>query len=191
MSTPATCAICRQPLTGRRTHWSVSGRHFTLCPECAARPMAERQAALAPELRAAGREARAAAETARRQEQARRLRTDVPEHELEERLLHAFLDLITERRIKGRAEFAITIANLSQLLAERTGLNVHPRMVQQFVLDLQAGGIITIGGGGIGTPNRYATREDEMGTAAFWDQVDAFLMVYKLPGRLSLLELPG
>ena len=44
-----------------------------------------------------------------------------------------------------------------------------------------------MGGGGIGYPNTYDTREREMGESAFWDQVDAFLLVWKHPSRRSIV----
>ena len=112
--------------------------------------------------------------------------------DLEARLLHAFIDLIEERKAAGRRELVATHETIAQWLSDRTGLNVTPRHVQYLTLALRDGQIIDIGGGGIGRPNTYDTREAQMGTDAFWDQVEAFLMVWRMPGRESLRKAdPG
>jgi len=72
-------------------------------------------------------------------------------------------------------------------LCSRTRLQVTPQHVQALTLALRDGLIISVGGYGIGRPNSYDTRESEMGIDAFWDQVDAFLLVWRLPGRLKLM----
>lgn len=110
---------------------------------------------------------------------------------LEETLLHAFLDVINERKARGKLELVVTYENLAAYLAERTGLAVSPRHVQALVRAMAEGGLITVGGAGPGHPNRYDTREAEMGVDAFWDQVEAFLMVWKVPNRENLLEKPA
>lgn len=96
-------------------------------------------------------------------------------------ILHAFLDLIGERKARGRLELAATHATIAQWLSERTQLAIRPSHVASLTLALQQAGIIAIGGMGIGRPNTYDTREQELGIDQFWNQVDAFLMVYKLP----------
>lgn len=107
--------------------------------------------------------------------------------ELEAILLHAFIDLIQERKAAGRRELAATHETIAHWLSDRTGLPVTPRHVQYLTLALRDGLIIDVGGGGIGRPNTYDTREAAMGTEAFWDQVDAFLLVWRMPNRHSLL----
>lgn len=96
-------------------------------------------------------------------------------------VLHAFLDLINERKARGRVELVATHATIAQWLSERTRLPLRPSHVASLTLALQEAGIITIGGMGIGMPNTYDTREQEMGIDQFWNQVDAFLLVYRLP----------
>jgi len=112
--------------------------------------------------------------------------------DLEALLLHAFIDLIQERKAAGRRELVATHETIARWLSDRTGLAVTPRHVQYLTLALRDGQIIDVGGGGIGRPNTYDTREAAMGTEAFWDQVDAFLMVWRMPGRESLRKAdPG
>lgn len=118
-----------------------------------------------------------------------RYRTDIPEEQLESILLHAFIDLIEERKARGKRELAATMETIATWLSERTTLRVTPRHVQYLTLALRDGLIIDVGGGGIGRPNTYDTREAEMGIDAFWDQVDAFLMVWRMPNRMTLLEI--
>ncbi len=72
-------------------------------------------------------------------------------------------------------------------LSNRTRLPVTPQHVQGLTLALRDGLIISVGGAGIGRPNSYDTREAEMGIDAFWDQVDAFLLVWRMPGRQKLI----
>lgn len=109
--------------------------------------------------------------------------------DLEALLLHAFIDLIQERKAAGRRELVATHETIAQWLSDRTGLAVTPRHVQYLTLALRDGQIIDVGGGGIGRPNTYDTREAAMGTEAFWDQVEAFLTVWRMPGRESLRRL--
>lgn len=119
-------------------------------------------------------------------------RTDITEDQIESILLHAFIDLIQERKARGRRELAATHETIAQWLADRTTLRVTKQHVQYLTLALRDGLIIDVGGGGIGRPNTYDTREQEMGLEAFWDQVDAFLMVWRMPNRKTLLEIdPG
>lgn len=121
-----------------------------------------------------------------------RYRTDIKEDQIESILLHAFLDLINERKARGKRELVATHDTIAQWLSDRTTLRVTRQHVQYLTLALRDGLIIDVGGGGIGRPNTYDTREQEMGLDAFWDQVDAFLMVWKMPNRRSLLEIdPG
>lgn len=190
MSATPACAMCRIPLTGARLAWEYKGRTFALCPLCAELPLAERMAALRPALRELDR-AEERAQAAARAAGGPRYRTDIPEERLEEILLHAFLDLIQERKLAGKAGLAATMPNIAAWLSERTGLQVRAAHVKALTLALRDGGLIAVGGGGIGRPNFYDTRESEMGLDPFWDQVEAFLAVYRLPGRRALLELPG
>lgn len=103
-----------------------------------------------------------------------------------ERVVLAFIDLINERKAAGRIELAATMNTIAQWLADRTGLPVRPHHVQALTQVLREAGIITVGGGGIGLPNTYDTTESAMGPEAFWDQLDALLLVWRLPGRKSL-----
>ncbi|HLO04265.1 MAG TPA: hypothetical protein VK191_14225 [Symbiobacteriaceae bacterium] len=109
------------------------------------------------------------------------------ENRLESLLLHAFLDLIAERKARGRVELVATMETIATWLSDRTGLAVQPRHVQYLTLALRDGGIIATGGGGIGRPNSYDTTESTMGMDAFWDQVDAFLLVWRMPNRHTLI----
>lgn len=186
----AQCDMCRIPLAGGATAWEYRARRFSLCPLCAALPMADRLAALRPALRELDRAAEAAA-AADRAAAGPRYRTDIPEERLEEILLHAFLDLVQERKLAGKQGLAATMENIAVWLTERTGLAVRGAHVQALTLAMRDGGLLSVGGGGIGRPNFYDTREEEMGLDQFWDQVEAFLAVYRLPGRRSLLEITG
>lgn len=103
-----------------------------------------------------------------------------------EQLVMAFIELIHERKLAGKRELAATMATVAQWLAERTGLPVQPAHVQTLTQAMREGGLITVGGGGIGYPNTYDTCEESMGERAFWDQVDAFLAVWKHPSRKKL-----
>lgn len=103
-----------------------------------------------------------------------------------ERLVMAFIELIHERKLAGKRELAATMATVAQWLSERTGLPVRPAHVQSLTQAMREGGLITVGGGGIGFPNTYDTCEESMGEQAFWDQVDAFLMVWRHPARKRL-----
>ncbi len=51
---------------------------------------------------------------------------------------------------------------------------------------MEQAGLLTIGGGGIGYPNTYDTTEGAMGPDAFWNQVDAFLLVWRHPSSRAL-----
>jgi hypothetical protein len=103
-----------------------------------------------------------------------------------ELLVMAFLDLIAERRLAGRAELAATQETIAQWISERTSLSVTARHVQELVKVLAQANLIEIGGAGIGKPNTYTTREDQMGSELFWTQVDALLLVWKHPARKAL-----
>lgn len=115
-------------------------------------------------------------------------RASIREERVESVLLHAFLDLIAERKAAGRQELVATMETMATWLSDRTQLPVRPAHVQAMTLALRDGLIISVGGFGIGQPNSYDTREKEMGLEAFWDQVDAFLIVWRLPNRKALLE---
>jgi hypothetical protein len=115
-------------------------------------------------------------------------RASIREEQVESVLLHAFLDLIAERKAAGRQELVATMETMATWLSDRTQLPVRPAHVQAMTLALRDGLIIDVGGFGIGRPNSYDTREKEMGLEAFWDQVDAFLIVWRLPNRKALLE---
>lgn len=110
------------------------------------------------------------------------------ENDIEAAMVHAFLDLIQERKAAGRVELVATMETIATWMSDRTRLPVTPAHVQYLTLALRDGNIISVGGFGIGQPNSYDTREKEMGLDAFWDQVDAFLMVWRLPGRVRLLK---
>ncbi|HLN64632.1 MAG TPA: hypothetical protein VK464_24165 [Symbiobacteriaceae bacterium] len=120
---------------------------------------------------------------------AARCRSDIRAEQIEPLLVHAFLDLIAERKAAGKRELAATMETIATWLSDRTRLPVKPLHVQYLTLALRDGHIITVGGGGIGRPNTYDTTEKTMGLDAFWDQVDAFLMAWRLPNRMVLLQL--
>lgn len=103
-----------------------------------------------------------------------------------EQLVLAFIDLINERKTAGRVELAATMQTIATWLSERTGLEVLPSHVQTLTTTLREAGLITVGGGGIGYPNTYDTTEKSMGADAFWNQVDALLLVWQHPSRKSL-----
>lgn len=100
-----------------------------------------------------------------------------------EALVMAFIDLIHERKLAGKRELAATLETIAHWLAERTSLPVRPPHVQSLAKAMREGGLITVGGGGIGLPNTYDTTEAAMGEQAFWQQVDAFLAVWRHPSR--------
>ncbi|HYG60183.1 MAG TPA: hypothetical protein VD902_19115 [Symbiobacteriaceae bacterium] len=175
------CSICHTAIAGPKTLWEYKGVALWLCAGCAALPLDERHKRLSPRLKQIDQEAkqRAAGQV--------KYRTDIREEQLEELLVHAFLDLIGERKAKGRPDLAATQETIAIWLSDRTRLKVTAQHVQYMTLALRDGLIISVGGGGIGRPNSYDTREREMGLDAFWDQVDAFLLVWRIPGRTSLL----
>jgi hypothetical protein len=179
----AACAACGAALVGRKTLWEYKGKSLWLCGSCAALPLEQRYAKLKSVIRAIDQEAKeqAAAQV--------RYRTDIREEQIEPLLVHAFLDLIQERKAAGKQELAATMDTISVWLSDRTRLPVKPLHVQYLTLALRDGLIISVGGGGIGRPNTYDTREAEMGLDAFWDQVDAFLTVWRMPNRMTLLAL--
>lgn len=109
------------------------------------------------------------------------------EQEVTEAVVMAFLELINERKLAGKRVLAATMATIAGWLSERTGLAVTSAHVQTLTTAMREGGLITVGGGGIGYPNTYDTREKEMGESAFWGQVDAFLLVWKHPSRKAML----
>lgn len=103
-----------------------------------------------------------------------------------EKLVLGFIELIEERKAAGRIELAATMETIATWLSERTGLRLRAPHIQTLTTMLRESGIITVGGGGIGFPNTYDTCEKSMGTQAFWDQVDALLLVWRHPSRKSL-----
>lgn len=103
-----------------------------------------------------------------------------------ERLVLAFIDLINERKLAGRTELAATHQTIATWLGERTGLALQPRHIAILANTMAEAGLVTIGGGGIGYPNTYDTTEARMGADAFWNQVDAFLLVWQHPSRNTM-----
>ena len=79
----------------------------------------------------------------------------------------AFIDLIHERKLAGKPVLAATHKTIARWLSERTGLRIIPRHVQVLTQVMEQANLITIGGGGIGLPNTYASREDAMGPNNF------------------------
>lgn len=110
------------------------------------------------------------------------------EDQVTEALVLSFIELIHERKLAGKRELAATMETIASWLSERTGLDVQPAHIQSMTKAMSEGNLITVGGGGIGYPNTYDTREKEMGEEAFWNQVDAFLLVWKHPSRKRLLK---
>lgn len=103
-----------------------------------------------------------------------------------ETLVLTFIELINERKLAGKQVLAATMATIAEWLSERTGLDLTPAHIQSLTKAMREGGLITVGGGGIGYPNTYDTCEKDMGSEAFWNQVDAFLMVWRHPSRKSI-----
>jgi hypothetical protein len=184
LSAGLTCEACRAPLEGKKTLWEYNGAALWLCGSCASLPMPQRFAKLATKLRAIDQAAKELAKAPPIP-----VRTDIAPAQLEELVLHAFLDLIAERKAAGRLELVATMDTIATWLSTRTTLPIKPTHVQSMTLALRDGLIIAVGGGGIGRPNSYDTREKELGIDGFWDQVDAFLQVWRLPNRLLLLQL--
>jgi ribosome-binding protein aMBF1 (putative translation factor) len=177
------CAACGAALTGRKTLMDYKGESLWLCERCSSLAMERRYELLKPRLKAIDQQVR------EREAAKVRYRSDIPESQLEPLLVHAFLDLIEERKAAGRRELAATMETIATWLSDRTRLPVKPLHVQYLTLALRDGHIITVGGGGIGRPNTYDTTEAAMGLDGFWDQVDAFLLVWRMPNRMSLLQL--
>lgn len=163
--------------------WEYKSVPLWLCKVCASLPLTQRYDALKPVIHQIDREEKERAVSRVR------YRTDIQEEQIEPLLLHAFLDLIQERKAAGRQELVATMETIATWLSDRTTLPVKAQHVQYLTLALRDGLIISVGGGGIGRPNSYDTREAEMGLDAFWDQVDAFLMVWRLPNRKALLQI--
>jgi hypothetical protein len=178
-----TCAACGAKLQGKKSLFEYKGAPLWLCLRCSALPLSERFDRLKPLLREIDRseKERAAARI--------RYREDIREEQIEPLVLHAFIDLIQERKAAGKKELAATMETIAVWLSERTTLPIKASHVQAMTLALRDGLIISVGGGGIGRPNTYDTREQEMGIDAFWDQVDAFLQVWRLPNRMQLLQV--
>jgi hypothetical protein len=178
------CAACGAELQGRKSLFEYKGVPLWLCGRCAALPLSQRFDMLKPLIRTIDREAKERAAAAARVA----YREDITEEQIEPLLLHAFLDLIQERKAAGKRELVATMETIATWLSERTTLPVKAQHVQYLTLALRDGLIIDVGGGGIGRPNSYDTTEAKMGIEAFWDQVDAFLIVWKMPNRKALLE---
>ncbi|HEY3367840.1 MAG TPA: hypothetical protein VGK74_22505 [Symbiobacteriaceae bacterium] len=176
------CKACGKDLT-RKVLWEYKGVPVWLCPDCAALPLNRRYDLLKTVIREIdqGEKDRAAAQI--------RYRTDILEEQVEPLILHAFLDLIQERKAAGKRELVATHETIALWLADRTTLPIRATHVQALTLALRDGLIIAVGGGGIGRPNTYDTRENDMGIDAFWDQVDAFLAVWRVPNRKTLLQI--
>lgn len=176
------CDACGAKLQ-KKVLWQYKGADLWLCPTCAALPLDQRYRLLKPIIREIDQAEKAQAEAAIR------YRTDIREEQVEPLVLHSFIDLIQERKAAGKRELVATHETIAQWLADRTTLPIKASHVQALTLALRDGLIIDVGGGGIGRPNTYDTREAEMGIDAFWDQVDAFLTVWRLPNRKALLEI--
>src|SRR5690606_31801650 len=86
--------------------------------------------------------------------------------EVTERLVLGFIELIHERKLAGKRELAATMETIASWLSERTGLPISAAHIQSLTTAMREGGLITVGGGGIGYPNTYDTREREMGESA-------------------------
>lgn len=110
----------------------------------------------------------------------------VSEERVTEALVMAFIELVHERKLAGKHELAATMATIAGWISERTGLPVTVNHIASLVAAMREAGLITIGGYGIGLPNTYDTCEDAMGEEAFWNQVDAFLMVWQHPSRRAI-----
>lgn len=154
-----------------------------LCGACGSLPLADRYKRLKSLIREIDRQEKEQAEARIR------YREDIREEQIEPLILHAFLDLIQERKAAGKRELVATMETIATWLSDRTTLPVKPQHVQALTLALRDALIISVGGGGIGKPNSYDTCEAQMGLEAFWDQVDSFLMVWHLPNRKSLLRI--
>lgn len=178
------CVGCGSEIVGRKTLWEYKGESLWLCGTCAALPMEKRHALLGKVIRRIDQEVRE-----REAAPPVKYREDIREDQLESLLVMAFLDLIAERKAAGKLELVATMETIAAWLSDRTRLPVKAQHVQYLTLALRDGLIISVGGGGIGRPNSYDTREKEMGLDAFWDQVDAFLLVWKMPNRMSLLQV--
>ncbi len=103
-----------------------------------------------------------------------------------ETLVMAFIELIHERKLAGKRELSATMATIADWISERTGLSVAVNHIATLVTAMREAGLITVGGHGIGLPNTYDTCEDAMGEEAFWNQVDAFLLVWRHPSRRAI-----
>lgn len=103
-----------------------------------------------------------------------------------ETLVMSFLDLIAERKLAGKPGLAATMTTIANWLTERTKLPLEERHIAILVAALAEAGIISVGGQGIGKPNVYTTREEEMGPTQFWNQVDALLHIWRHPSRKTL-----
>ena len=110
----------------------------------------------------------------------------ITEEKVSQAMVQAFIDLIEERKLAGKRELAATMETISGWLAERTRLSISPRHVQILVAAMREANLITVGGGGIGRPNTYDTTEAAMGPEQYWNQVDAFLLVWQHPGRKAI-----
>lgn len=185
MPTASRCTACGIALPSSPVVWAYRGHSIPLCPLCAELSEAQRREACRAVVRQIDREADLAAAQAAVPRLERR--SDIPEEQVEELLVTAFLDLIQERKLAGKDGLTATLASIAIWLRERTSLRVETAHVQTLALAMRDAGLLLVGGGGIGLPNQYDTRESEMGLDAFWDQVDAFLMVYRHPSRQALL----
>lgn len=111
--------------------------------------------------------------------------------EVTETVVLAFIELVHERKLAGRDCLAATAETIAEWLSDRTGLAIAARHILQLTKAMREAGLITVGGGGIGYPNTYDTREEEMGEESFWNQVDAFLLVWRHPARKAMQQTAG
>ena len=98
-----------------------------------------------------------------------------------EALVMSLIEFIQEQKSKGYRELEATYEIISRWISGRSGIQVNPRQVAVLAATMAQAGIITIGGGGIGTANRYDTTESKMGVEQFWNQVEALLQVWRHP----------
>ncbi|HHT28257.1 MAG TPA: hypothetical protein GXZ82_13570 [Firmicutes bacterium] len=110
------------------------------------------------------------------------------QEQVTEVVVEAFIDLIQERKLAGKRELAATQETIADWLSDRTGLKISAAHVQVLTTAMRQAGLLSVGGFGIGKPNTYDTTEDEMGVEAYWNQVAAFLMVWRHPSRKAMLK---
>lgn len=108
-----------------------------------------------------------------------------------EAVVMAFIEMIQEHKARGYYQLEATWQVVARWIANRSGFAVEPRHIGVMAAAMQEAGIITVGGGGIGSANTYDTCEKGMGPKAFWTQVDAFLIVWQHPSRKGMALKTG